>query len=342
MDRGRNRIAVKTIVTGGAGYMGSHLVDALLAEGHEVSVIDNLSAGTLDNLIQHNANHRFRFVRGDVRDYDLLRTAFEGIDLVFHLAAQCVPLSIYDPTIVHEVNATGALMVCRACLDAKVPRLLHVASSEVYGSAHYTPMDEDHPLDPTTPYGAAKVAGELYVRTFARTYGLSAVVVRPFNSYGPRLPYEGPYGNVIPKFVVRVLAGQPPLIYGDGEQTRDFTFASDTVRGVMGAAFADDMVGDVVNIARGREVSVNEIAAIVLKQLGRPDLEPVYLKPRPGDVRRHFADVSRARDRIGFVAEVNIEEGIRQYIDWFRSLPVDAVADALPRDWDRTWVPERS
>jgi UDP-glucose 4-epimerase len=331
---------VKTIVTGGAGYMGSHLVDALIAAGHEVAVIDDLSAGTRDNLIQHDANKRFRFVLGDVRDYELLRAEFDGVAIVFHLAAQCVPLSIYDPTIVHEVNATGTLVVCRACLDAKVSRLLHVASSEVYGSAHYAPMDEEHPLDPTTPYGAAKVAGELYVRTFVRTYDLSAVVVRPFNSYGPRLPYEGPYGNVIPKFVMRALAGQPPLIYGDGEQTRDFTYVSDTVRGVLGAALCDRMVGDVVNVARGREVSVNEIASIVLEQVGRTDLEPVYLKPRPGDVRRHFADVTRARERIGFEAEVDIEEGIRRYIEWFRAQPLDAVEDAMPQDWDRTWVPE--
>ncbi len=320
--------------------MGSHLVDALIAAGHEVTVIDDLSAGSRDNLTQHEADPRFRFVLGDVRNYELLRAEFSGIELVFHLAAQCVPLSIYDPTVVHEVNATGALMACRACLDAKVPRLLHVASSEVYGSAHYTPMDEEHPLDPTTPYGAAKVAGELYVRTFVRTYGLSAVVVRPFNSYGPRLPYDGPYGNVIPKFVVRALAGEPPLIYGDGAQTRDFTYITDTVRGVLGAALADQMVGDVINVARGREVSVNDIASIVLKQVGRTDLEPVYLKPRPGDVLRHFADVSRARDRIGFEAEVDIEEGISRYIEWFRSLPLDAIEDAMPQDWDRTWVPE--
>jgi UDP-glucose 4-epimerase len=330
---------MKTVVTGGAGYMGSNLVDSLLEDpANEVVVIDDLSAGRLANLARHRDDERFRFVRGDVRSFELLRDVFEERDLVFHLAAQCVPLSIYDPSLVHEVNATGALNVCRAALETRLPRLLHVASSEVYGSAHYVPMDEAHPFDPTTTYGASKVAGELYVRAFIRTYGIDAVIVRPFNSYGPRLPYDGPYGNVIPKFVVRVLAGKPPLIYGDGTQTRDFTYVTDTVDGLLRAARCDALVGRAVNVARGREVSVNEIAAIVLEELDRGDLAPEHVEARPGDVHRHYADTTLARELLGFEGTVDIRDGIRRYIEWFRATGFDP-RDTVQEDWDRTWTP---
>jgi UDP-glucose 4-epimerase len=328
---------LRIAVTGGAGFLGSHLVDALMrSDENRVVVIDDLSAGTFENVAAHVGNERFRFVTGDVRDYDLVAGILAECDLAFHLAAQCLPISIFDPFRVHDVNATGTLTVCQAALKAGLQRLVHIASAENYGSARYVPMDENHPFDPTTPYGASKVAGELYARSFVKTHGLRAIVVRPFNSYGPRLPYEGPYGNVIPKFVVRVLAGQPPIIYGDGCQTRDFTFVEDTVAGILAASRCDELIGDAVNIASGRETSINEISDVVLDVLGSRDLEPRHVESRPGDVRRHFAAIEKARRMLGYEPRTSIREGVERYAAWIKAIGLDPET-TLRADWEKTW-----
>lgn len=308
----------KTLVTGGAGFIGSHLVDELAKE-NDVLVMDNFSVGKKENLSQHRDNNRVKKVDADVRDKEKMRELLKGIDIVYHLATQCVRVSIHNPELVHEVNSKGTLNLCLASLENEVERFVYVSSSEAYGTAQTVPMTESHPCEPTTIYGASKLAGEYYAKAFFRTYDLPIIIVRPFNTYGPRAHFEGAYGEVIPKFALRVLNGVPPVIFGDGTQTRDFTYTSDTVRGIVLASTCDALVGDVVNIAYGKEVSIKELADIIIESIGRTDLKPIYGKSRPGDVKRHYADITKARQMLGFEPQVNIRDGILKYIEWFKT-----------------------
>ncbi len=306
------------LVTGGAGFIGSHLVDELLKE-NRVVILDDFSSGKRENIAHHEGNPNLRVVTGDVRNRELLEEITRDIDIVYHLAVRCLRESIGSPETTHEVNATGTLALLKASLAHSVRRFIYVSSSEVYGTAHYVPMDEKHPFEPTTVYGASKVAGELYTLAYQKTFGYPSMVVRPFNTYGPRSHFEGVYGEVIPRFVLRILNGKPPIIFGDGTQTRDFTFVADTVRGILLASQCDAMIGQAVNIARGREVSINDLASIIAQQLGRNDLSPIHERKRPGDVMRHYADISKATRLFGFVPDVDIEQGITSYIEWFRA-----------------------
>jgi UDP-glucose 4-epimerase len=306
------------VVTGGAGFIGSNLVDALVEYGNRVTVLDNFSSGKRDNLKQHEGNDRVQIVEGDVRDKSLVRDITKGKNIVYHLAVQCLRVSIKDPEINHEVNATGTLNLCMAGLENKVKRFIYVSSSEAYGTALTVPMSESHPIAPITVYGATKAAGELYALAYCKTYGLAAMVVRPFNTYGPRSHFEGAYGEVIPKFVLRLLNDAEPVIFGDGSQTRDFTYVTDTVKGIVMASSCDGLIGGAVNIARGKEVSVNTLAETIAKKLGK-DIKPRHETDRPGDVMRHYADVSKAQKMFGFTASIDIDEGIEKYIHWFTS-----------------------
>jgi UDP-glucose 4-epimerase len=248
----------------------------------------------------------------------------EGIDVVFHLAVVCLRVSIQNPHYVHEANATGTLNLCQAALQNKVQRFVYVSSSEAYGSAIYVPMDEEHPLYPTTVYGASKAAGELYSLAYWRTHGLPVMVVRPFNSYGARAHSEGASAEVIPKFVMRALAGLQPVIFGSGTQTRDFTWVEDTARGTILVAECDGLIGDRINIAYGQEVSITDVCRVVLDKLGRQDLKPFHAeKGRPGDVDRHFADISKAKRLLGFSPTVAIDHGIERYIQWVQAQDLD-------------------
>jgi UDP-glucose 4-epimerase len=213
------------------------------------------------------------------------------------------------------VNATGTLNLLMKSLEHSVERFVYVSSSEIYGTAIRVPMTEDHPWRPTTVYGASKLAGELYTLAYHETYGVKSMVVRPFNTYGPREHLQGVYGEVTPRFVLRILNGLPPIVFGDGTQTRDFTYVTDTVKGIISASECDGMIG--------REVSVNELAGIVASRLGKDELKPVYGAKRPGDVMRHYADISKAKDMFGYSPEVDIEKGIGLYIDWFLSQNFD-------------------
>lgn len=312
----------KILITGGAGFIGSHLVDALSVDNYIV-ILDNFSSGKKENLSQHSNNPMIEIVEGDIRDRTLLRKITKDIDIVYHLAVQCLRVSIKNPEINHEVNVTGTLTLLMASLENSAERFVYISSSEVYGTAIDVPMNENHPCEPTTVYGASKLAGELYALAYNRTYGLKSMVIRPFNTYGPREHFEGASGEVIPRFVLRILNDMPPIIFGDGTQTRDFTYVSDTVRGIIMASECDAMIGQTVNIARGQEVSVNELADIIANRLGKKDLRPVYEQKRPGDVMRHYADISKARKLFGYYPEIDIEKGIGLYIDWFNSKKYD-------------------
>jgi UDP-glucose 4-epimerase len=292
------------------------LVDAL-ATNNQITVVDNLTSGKLENLRPHLESGIVRFVHADITDLEEMKGLVLKNQVVFHLAVQGLRVSLFDPYLVHEVNATGTLNVCQAALEAGVERLVYISSSEVYGTAKMVPMSEDHPLVPTTPYGASKLAGEAYARSYYLAFGLPVVIVRPFNTYGPREHLNGVYGEVIPRFVVRVMNNLPPIIFGDGQQTRDLTEVSDIVRGIMAVSGNDNVLGETINIAAGREVSINELAQLVLRLLGRDgQLPPLHMEGRPGDVRRHYADITKARQLIGFQPNIPIEEGLERYIAW--------------------------
>jgi UDP-glucose 4-epimerase len=306
----------RVLVTGGAGFIGSHLVDRL-ATSNQVTVLDDFSVGDEQNLTR--ARRRIKVLRADVRDLVSARAAVKEADVVFHLAVVCLRTSIADPLLSHLVNDLGTLNLLLAARESNVERFVYVSSSEVYGTAVRVPMDEDHPLNPMTPYAAAKLAGEAYALTFHRTYGLPTMVVRPFNAYGPREHLDGPSGEVIPRFVAWALGRRPLVVFGDGSQTRDFTWVGDTVRGIVLAAECDELVGGCINIARGQEVSVLRVAQLVQEIVGT-HIPVQHVDERPGDVRRHFSGVERARSLLGFSARVGIEEGLRRYIDCARTL----------------------
>lgn len=301
------------LVTGGAGFIGSHFVE-MMAKKARVIVYDNFASAVLS----HSDLNRFgnvRVVRGDVLDTKRLTSAMRGVDMVFHFSAACVRLSLSDERYVHEVNATGALSALLAAKKAGVRRFIYISSSEVYGSATSPKIPETHPMDPTTVYGMSKYMGELYTRHFHNHEGLPTLIVRPFNTYGPRSHFEGVYGEVIPRFVVRALNGKLPIIFGTGTQTRDFTYVTDTVAGILKAAESDKLLGDAVNIARGQEITIRQIARLVCRETGLKD-KPVMHPARPNDVMRHYADIRKAQKILSFSPEISIEEGIQKYVAW--------------------------
>ena len=321
----------KILVTGGAGFIGSHVVD-LLAKENRVTVLDDFSAGERRNLDEATATGNVRVVEGDIRDVEAVRAAMQGQSVVFHLAAASLRASLNDPLTNHEVNATGTLVVLEAALGAEAQRFVYVSSSEVYGTALRPRMDEQHPCEPTTVYGASKLAGEAYARAYHLAYGLPTVIVRPFNTYGPRSHLAGASGEVIPRFVLCALAGNPPVIFGSGEQTRDFTYVDDTARGIVLAGECDRLVGDAGNLGTGRETSVRGIAEIVARTVGGGSVEPVFELARPADVQRHCADVSKASRLFGYAPEVTLRDGIAKYVQWFRAQDYDvhALAADMP------------
>jgi len=301
------------LVTGGAGFIGSELVRQLVEAGHPVIAIDNLVNGKRENLAEVSAE----FVEADIRDGDLMAQLLKDTDIVFHLACLGVRHSIHSPHENHEVNATATLNLLSLAKAADVERFVYISSSEVYGTAQWVPMTEEHPTFPMTVYGASKLAGECYTRAFYRTYDYPTVVVRPFNTYGPRCHHEGDSGEVIPKFLLHCMAGQPMIVFGDGTQTRDFTHVSDTARGIIMAGMADAAIGQTINLGNGREIAINELAAEIANVVGRPDTEVKHDIPRPGDVLRLYADMSKAQTLLGYAPKVSLREGLGLLKEWY-------------------------
>jgi UDP-glucose 4-epimerase len=314
----------RVLVTGGAGFIGSHLVDQLTE--CSVRVLDDLSTGKEENLKTAKTRSNVEFIRGDIRDRSVVGELLRDTDVVFHLACRGVRHSIGHPIENHSVNAEGTLILLELARQADVKRFIHVSSSEVYGTARYAPMDENHPTYPETVYGGAKLAGESYARAYHQTYGLATVIVRPFNNFGPRSHHEGDCGEVIPRFVVWALNGRPPVIFGDGSQTRDFIYVEETAHWLCRVAECDALVGQTINLGSGKETSVNQLAKIIYEEAGLAVPEPDFKPCRPGDVHRHLADVRQAREMLGFNTQINVRTGVRRLIDHMRSQERGAVA----------------
>lgn len=308
----------RVVVTGGAGFIGSHLVDRLLQAENSVLVVDDFSSGSPENLAGHRGHPDLRLEQADVRDEKALRGLFSRAEFVFHLATRNVRRSLTHPTEVHDVNTNGTLAVLKAAAQSSVRRLLYCSSSEVNGTADVVPMPEDYRFRPETMYGASKLAGEFYANVFHRSGWLATVVARPHNNYGPREHYAGNQGEVIPRFILWGLAGQPLPIYGSGRQTRDFTYVVETADYLVRLLECDAALGQVVNVCRGEEVSISRLAGLIRDQTGgRSEIQ--HLSGRPCDVLRLFGDASRLKSLLGGSPQVGIETGLAQTIDWFRS-----------------------
>ena len=323
------------LVTGGAGFIGSELTRQLLPQCARVVVLDNLVNGRRENL-QEAAGGQLELVVADIRDRGRVAELLHGIDIVFHLACLGVRHSIHSPRENHDVNATATLDLLSAARDAGVSRFVYTSSSEVYGTAKWVPMTEDHPTLPMTVYGASKLAGECYVRAFHRTYNYPAVVVRPYNAYGPRCHHEGDSGEVIPKFMLRCLAGLPMVVFGDGSQTRDFTFVTDTARGIASAANSDAAIGQTINLGSGAEIAIGDLAGAVAEALGLDGTNVIHDAPRLGDVLRLYADCSRARELLGFKPSIGFTEGLAKLRDWYLAAGQSPL-ELLENEWVRNW-----
>ena len=327
------------VVTGGAGFIGSELVRQLAARGRRVVVIDNLVNGHRRNL-EDVLSGTVTLRACDIRDLDEWADVLPVTSCVYHLACLGVRHSLHSPFENHEVNATATLHALAACRDAGVPRFVYVSSSEIYGTAIRVPMTEEHPPFPCTVYGASKLAGECYTRAYHASYGYPTVVVRPFNTYGPRSHHEGDSGEVIPKFMLRCLAGRPLIVFGNGEQTRDFTYVSDTASGIILAGESDAAIGQTINLGFGAEVSINALAGVVQKVLGRPATVEHHVD-RPGDVRRLYADMSKARALLGYQPDISLEEGLRRLLEWYGAQP-QSPEELLEHDRVLNWLPAPS
>ena len=304
------------LVTGGAGFIGSHLVDELLSRGDRVRVVDNLSTGKRRNLA---GTVGVEFVEGDLADIEVAREAVRGVDYVLHQAAiPSVPRSIQDPVASHRANADATLNMLVAARDARVRRLVFAGSSSVYGNAPTLPKHEGMSPSPLSPYALQKLVGEQYCRLYTELYGLETVTIRYFNVFGPRQDPSSPYSGVISLFVSALLDGRQPTIYGDGEQTRDFTYVANVVDGVLRACQAPGAAGNVINVATGGRVSLNQLFSILRDQIGAA-VEPVYADARSGDVRDSQADISRARAMLRYEPVVSFEDGIQRTIEWCRA-----------------------
>lgn len=301
----------RAAVTGGAGFIGSHLAQELVRGGYRVTIIDNLLTGKLANIQSLIDGGKADFIKGSITDLPLLREAFQGTQFVFHQAAiPSVPRSIDDPLSSHEANATGTLKVLLTARDCGVKKVVYSSSSSVYGDTPVLPKREDMTPNPLSPYAVAKLAGENYCQVFRQVYGLPTVSLRYFNVYGLRQDPESPYAAVIPKFVSRIKSGQPPVIYGDGLQTRDFTFVGDAVAANILAAESDAC--GVFNVATGNRITLNELARLVTDLLGSA-VAPVYAAERPGDIKHSLADITRARS-FGYAPRHDIRSGLAEML----------------------------
>jgi nucleoside-diphosphate-sugar epimerase len=310
------------LVTGGAGFIGSHLVDRLLRDGHAVRVLDSFATGRRENLVHLED---VEIVEGDIQSYERVHTAMRGCDCVLHQAAlPSVPRSVQDPLMTNVVNVTGTLNVLLAARDSGVRRVVYASSSSVYGPGVVLPKREDAPPQPVSPYAVSKLAGESYCRAFAAVYGLESIALRYFNVFGPRQDPTSQYSAVIPRFITAARSGRSVTVYGDGSQSRDFTFIDNVVDANLCALAAPRAEGQALNIACGERISLLEVIG-VLGDLLQQGIEVDHAAPRAGEIPHSLADVSRAAAEIGYVPAIGFRDGLAQTIEWFAAASPAAI-----------------
>jgi len=315
---------MKILITGGAGFIGSHLCEKYIKDGEIVICLDNYMNGNITNIRHLVGLRNFKLVNGDIRDSDLLEKIIRDVDAVIHLAAQIhVDRSVVEPRLTYEVNVLGTLNVLEVARTYDVKKVIHASTSEVYGSSEYSPMNEKHPLNAPHPYGASKIAADRLCYSYIHTYGMDVSIARCFNIYGPRQRDIG-YGGVISIFTRRILNNKPPVIYGDGLQTRDYTYIADTVKAYDSILKHDKPLKEPINFGTGKEFTILELAHMILELCGKNGtLKPVHVQPRIGEVRRLIADASRAKELLGWEAKYDIRDGIRSFIEWYKDYGVE-------------------
>lgn len=317
----------KVLVTGGAGFIGSHIVDHLLERDYEVTVIDDLSSGKLGN-IAHQRGKNLRFIKGNIRDFKLMKRVTKNVDAVFHEAAfTSVDLSVKDPVAVNGTNVDGTLNLLKAASEQNVKRFVYASSGAVYGNMCISQKKENMILKPLSPYGVSKLAAENYTKMFYKLYGLETVALRYFNVYGPRqrCDSEWAYGGVISTFMTRIFKKQSPIVHGDGNQTRDFVFVKDVVAANMLALNCRPASGEVFNIGTGIGTSINQIVELLGKTISMGNLKPIYSSPRSGDIRDSCADISKAKRILGYNPEYSISNGLEKLVRWYLDLENDHI-----------------
>ena len=307
------------LITGGAGFIGSHLCDKYTREGHRVFCLDNFMSGNLTN-IRHLLDFRnFKLVKGDIRDYNLVEKLARDVDVIFHLAAQIhVDRSYIEPRLTYEINVTGTQNVLEAARLHDARKVIYASTSEVYGSALYAPIDEKHPLNASHPYGASKIAADRMCHAYIQTYGMDISIARSFNVFGPHQRDVG-YGGVISIFTRRILNNAPPIVYGDGRQTRDYVYIADAVKAYDSILIHKEQIAEPVNFGTGTEVSIVDLANKIIALCGAGDsIKPVFVDPRIGEVNRLVCDPSRARDLLGWKSEYDLDKGLANFVQWYR------------------------
>lgn len=304
------------LVTGGAGFIGSHIAEELATKGFLVRIVDNFLTGKEENIA--SVHDGIELIRGDIRDLELCREVVKDVDYVLHQAAlPSVPRSVEDPLLTNAINIEGTLNILLASRDASVKKVVFASSSSVYGDDEHLPKKEGLEGNPLSPYAITKLTGEKYCQVFSEIYGLATVCLRYFNVFGPRQDPFSQYAAVIPNFITRLLSDTAPIIHGDGEQSRDFTHVANIVEANLQAALVPDVSGQVFNLGNGVQTSVNGLAK-TLTELTKKDIEPVHEEERPGDVKHSFADISKAEALLNYKPRVSLKDGLLRTIEWFR------------------------
>lgn len=313
-------ITSRILITGGAGFVGSHLTDRLLELGHKVVVIDNLSNGRMENLKDASPNKRFTFIKGDIlRIADCLK-ATKNIDIIYHLACLGIRHSLHSPLLNHRVNAEGTLNILEAAKKNGVSIFFYISSSEIYGSTNSFPIDENALPCSNTVYGASKLAGEHYAFSYQKCYGLDTTVIRIFNNYGPRAHYENDAGELIPRSIIYILYNKQPIIFGDGSVTRDFFFVKDTALALSALLKTKDISGEIFNIGTGVEITIKALIKKILALMSKEELGIQYMKGRPADVPRLWVNPQKFSERVGFKPSYSFNEGLKETIAYYKEI----------------------
>jgi len=311
---------MKILITGGAGFIGSHLCEKYVEEGHNVLCLDNFMNGNIRNIRSLIHKRNFKLINGDIRDFDLLEKVMPEIDVIFHLAAQIhVDRSVVEPKITYEINVLGTQNVLEVARMYDVKKVINASTSEVYGSAQYAPIDEKHPLEAPHPYGASKIAADRMCYSYIQTYGMDIVIMRLFNVFGPRQKDIG-YGGVISIFTRRVLNNMPPIIYGDGSQTRDYTYIADAVKAYDLAFNYNKQINEPINFGTGVEVSILDLANLIINLSNKNNsLKPIHVESRIGEVKRLIADATKAKKILGWSASYDFKKGLKEFFEWYKN-----------------------